>query len=75
MSNLRLMIINPTDDFYFPNDQSHLDVPNQLKHFSWKFCALKCLTFSSQSMELVHLELRLSYLEYLGQGVMVISFF
>ena len=75
MSNLRLMIINQTNDFSFPNDQSHLDVPNQLRHLSWKSCPLKCLSFSSQPMELVHLEFHNSYMEYLWEGVMVIFFF
>ncbi|XP_065621912.1 TMV resistance protein N [Quercus suber] len=80
MSNLRLMIIDKVN-LGFPNDQRHLDfpnqarhvnVPNQLRHLSWNFYPLKCLSFSSQPMELVHLELRHSYLEYLWQGVMVI---
>ena len=75
MSNLRLMIINQTDDFSFPNDQSLLDVPNQLRHLSWHYCPAKCLSFSSQPVELVHLELRYSKLEYLWEGVMVILFF
>nr|XP_023925986.1 TMV resistance protein N-like [Quercus suber] len=57
MSNLRLMIIDKVN-LGFPNDQRHLDFPNQA---------------SSQPMELVHLELRHSYLEYLWQGVMLSS--
>ena len=72
MFNLRLMIIYETDNLCFPNDQRHLDVANQLRHLLWDYCPFKCLSFSSQPVELVHLELRRSYLEYLWQGVMVI---
>ncbi|XP_050251324.1 disease resistance protein Roq1-like isoform X2 [Quercus robur] len=71
MSNLRLMIINQTDILRFPIDHRHLDVPNTLRHLLWDYCPLKCLSCSSQPMELVHLELRHSYLEYLWQGVML----
>ncbi|XP_030933483.1 TMV resistance protein N-like isoform X7 [Quercus lobata] len=70
MSNLRLMIINQTDILRFPIDHRHLDVPTTLRHLLWDYCPLKCLSCSSQPMELVHLELQRSYLEYLWQGVM-----
>ena len=81
MSNLRLMVIDKEVNLCFPNDQRHLDfpnqprhlnVPNQLRHLSWHYCPAKCLSFSSQPVELVHLELRGSCLESLWQGVMVI---
>ena len=78
MSNLRLMILdNGLFDFvrHFPNVQKPLDVPNQLRHLSWPYCPAKCLSFSSQPVELIHLELRYSKLEYLWEGVMVILFF
>uniref|UniRef100_A0A7N2MGD3 ADP-ribosyl cyclase/cyclic ADP-ribose hydrolase n=1 Tax=Quercus lobata TaxID=97700 RepID=A0A7N2MGD3_QUELO len=71
MSNLRLMIINQTDILRFPIDHRHLDVPTTLRHLLWDYCPLKCLSCSSQPMELVHLELQRSYLEYLWQGVML----
>ncbi|XP_065628506.1 disease resistance protein RML1A [Quercus suber] len=76
MSNLRLLIINKTDTSGLlddPNQPRHLDVPNQLKHLSWDSYPLKCLSSISQPMELVHLELRLSRLEYLWEGVMLSS--
>ena len=75
MSNLRLLIINEMGNFCLLNGQRHFDVPNQLKHLSWNFCPSKCLSFSSQPVELVHLELRHGRLEYLWEGVMVILFF
>ena len=76
MSNLRLMILNDvTYDFRVPNAKRHLDIPNQLRHLSWHYCPAKCLSFSSQPVELVHLDLHHSRLEYLWEGVMVILFF
>ena len=74
MSNVRLMIINRIYNVCFPNDRSHLDVPNKLRHLSWRLCPSKCLSSNSQPMEFVHLELQYSCLKYLWQGVMVILF-
>ncbi|KAK9994895.1 hypothetical protein SO802_024598 [Lithocarpus litseifolius] len=73
MSNLRLMILDTVTLIYcgFPNVQRHLDVPNHLRHLSWDKCPTKCLSFSSQPVELVHLNLRFSRLEYLWEGVML----
>ena len=81
MSNLRLMIIQETDYFYdlgdlaIPNNQRQLFVPNQLRHLSWDYCPLKCLSSSSQPKELVQLDLKDSRIEYLWEGVMVIILF
>ncbi|XP_065633587.1 disease resistance protein RML1A-like [Quercus suber] len=76
MSNLRLMIIGETDYHYppthlaVPNNQRQLFVPNQLRHLSWAYCPLKCLSSSSQPKELVRLDLSRSRIEYLWEGVM-----
>ena len=81
MSNLRLMIIKKTDYLYdqghlaVPNDQRQLFVPNHLRHLSWDYCPLKCLSSSFQPKELVQLDLKNSIIEYLWEGVMVILFF
>ena len=82
MSNLRLMIIGKTNYWYHdrrylvvPNDQRQLFVPNQLRHLSWSYCPLKCLSSSSQPKKLVRLDLYESRIEYLWEGVMVILFF
>ena len=81
MSNLRLMIIKETDSWHYTgylavrNNQRQLFVPNQLRHLSWDFCPLKCLSSSSQPKELVQLDLCDSRIEYLWEGVMVILFF
>ena len=81
MSNLRLMIIekiddwNDPEDLAVPNDQRQLFVPNQLRHLSWDYCPLKCLSSSFQPKELVQLTLYESRIEYLWEGVMVILFF
>ncbi|KAK9995103.1 hypothetical protein SO802_024806 [Lithocarpus litseifolius] len=75
MSNLRLMIICKDkwpDQGYLAvtNDQKQLFVTNQLRHLSWSYCPLKCLSSSSQPKKLVQLELRHSKFEYLWEGVM-----
>ncbi|XP_050253711.1 probable WRKY transcription factor 19 [Quercus robur] len=73
MSNLRLMIIEETDYYYdrgdlaVPNNQRQLFVPNQLRHHSWDYCPLKCL---SSTKKLVQLDLKYSRIEYLWEGVM-----
>ena len=70
MYNLRLLIINGVD---IPNVLDYLS--NNLRYLDWKDYSSKCLPSSFQPEKLVVLALRWSKIEYLWEGIKVISSF
>ena len=70
MYNLRLLIINGV---HFPNGLNYLS--NNLRYLQWHCYSSKCLPSSFQPEKLVELILRGSKIEYLWEGIKVISSF
>ena len=70
MYNLRLLIINGVN---IPNGLNY--VSNNLRHLNWERYYSKCLPSSFKPKKLVELTLRCSGIEYLWEGIKVISSF
>ena len=70
MYNLRLLIINGVD---IPNVLDYLS--NNLRYLIWDDYSSKCLPSSFQPEKLVNLTLQWSKMEYLWEGIKVISSF